>query len=174
MERITHTLACGALLAMATVCACTPNGASLTLINHSAKENKVSIDEQPYSVRPGGFVNLSHLKGGIHYIKIGNAPVQPITLLPQRTTAVDLTGDSCYVVVNFTPQYDQSGSTTVLVEERFKRQPIFTTNDSMTVPYGEVLPHKVDVGSQVRRLHPVDCSIIEVDRAILEAIARLP
>ncbi len=161
------------LLAMTTLCACTPRAATLTLVNHGAKDSKVSVDEQPYTVRSSGFVNLPRLKGGEHYIKLGNAPVQTITLTPQRTTVLDLTSDSCYVVVNFTPQYEQ-GEHSVTIEERFKRQPIFTTHDSMTVAYGDPLPHKVDVGTQVRRLHPIDCSIIEVDRAILEAVARLP
>lgn len=162
------------LLVIAVFAACTPNAATLTLVNHSQKEAKVHVDEQPHTVRAGGFVTLAKLKGGTHYVKVGNTPVQTITLEPRRTTVMDLEGDGCYIVANFTPQYVQENGGTVEIEERFKKQPLFTTHDAMTVPYGDPLPRKVDVGVTVRRLHAVDCSIIEVDRAITEAVSRLP
>lgn len=159
---------------MTALLACAPNAATLTLVNHSDKDAKVHVNEQPYTVRAGGFVNLTTLKGGVHYVKMGNTPVQTITLDPQRTTVMDLAGDGCYVVANYTPQYTQVSGGTIVIDERFKKQPVFTTRDAMLVPYGDPLPRKVDVGIAVRRLHTVDCSIIEVDRAIIEAVARLP
>lgn len=162
------------VIALLFACACTPNAATLTLVNHGAKDFKVNIDEQPQTVRAGGFVNISHLKAGDHFVKISNAPVQTISLTPKLTTVMDLSGDGCYVVVNFTPQYEYQHGGTIIIEERFKKQPLFTTREAMSVPYGDTLPRKVDVGIKVRRLHSVDCSIIEVDRAILEAVSRLP
>lgn len=154
--------------------ACSPNGATLTLINHTAKEIKVMVDERPSIVRAGGFVNLSSQKSGRHFVKIGNAPTLPLVLEARRTTVLDLAGDGCYVVADFTPQYEKEIGGEIIVEERFKKQPIFTTHDAMRVAYGEPLPRKVDVGNKVRRLHAIDCSMIEVDRAILEAVSRLP
>lgn len=161
-------------IALLFVFACAPNRATLTLINHSTKDAKIHVDERPHTVRAGGFVNLTGLKGGTHYIKLGTAPLQTITLTPKRTTIMDLSGDGCFVVANYTQQYIQDSGGTLVIDERFKRQPVFTTRDTMTAPYGDPLPRKVDVGIKVRRLHPVDCSIIEVDRAILEAVSRLP
>ncbi len=171
MGRITH---CLAALALAALCACTPNAATLTFVNHGAKEIKVNIDEHPHIVRAGGFLNLSAMRPGDHFVKIANAPVQTVRLTPRLTTVIDIEGDGCYVVANFTPQYEQDLGGAVIIEERFKKQPMFTTHESMQVPYGFALPRKVDVGVKVRRLHSVDCSIIGVDRAILEAISRLP
>jgi hypothetical protein len=163
-----------ALLIVILWVACTPNAATFTLVNHSSKDAKVHVDERPYTVRASGFVNLTTLKGGTHYIKVGNAPVQTMILEPRRTTVMDLEGDGCYVVANYTPQYAQQSGGMITIDERFKKQPVFTTRDAMIVPYGDPLPSKVDVGAVVRRLHSVDCSIIEVDRAIIEAVARLP
>lgn len=162
------------VIVMIMLSACTPNAATLTLVNHGAKDFKVNIDEQPQTVRAGGFVNLASLKPGDHFVKVANAPVQTITLTPKLTTVMDLSGDGCYVVVNFTPQYEQQHGGAIIIEERFKKQPVFTTREAMSVSYGDTLPRKVDVGVKVRRLHSVDCSIIEVDRAILEAVSRLP
>lgn len=162
------------VIALFFACACTPNAATLTLVNHGAKDIKVNIDEHPQTVRAGGFVNLESLRAGDHFIKIANAPVQTVSLTPRLTTVMDIEGNSCYVVVNFTPQYEQDSGGAAVIEDRFKKQPIFTTREAMQVPYGHPLPRKVDVGIKVRRLHPIDCSIIEVDRAILEAVSRLP
>lgn len=167
-------LDCFAALAMTALIACTPNAATLTLVNHSAKDIKVNIDERPQHVRAGGFVNFTSIRAGDHFIKVANAPVQTLTLAPRLTTVIDLSGDGCYVVANFSPQYEQNSGGTIIIEERFKKQPIFTACDAMLVPYGDTLPRKVDIGVKVRRLHSVDCSIIEVDRAILEAVSRLP
>lgn len=162
------------LFVIAVFVACTPNAAPFTVVNHSQKDAKIYVDEQPHTVRAGGFVNLAKFKGGTHYVKVDNTPVQTITLEARRTTVMDIVGDGCYVVANYTPQYTQESGGTITIDERFKKQPLFTTRDTMTVPYGDPLPRKVDVGVTVRRLHAVDCSIVEVDRAIIEAVARLP
>lgn len=156
------------------VAACTPNAATLTLINHTTKAIKVTVDELPSTVRASGFVNLASLKPGRHFVKIDNAPTQPLMVTPRRTTVLDLAGDGCYIVADFTPQYENQSGDLVIVEERFKKQPLFTTREALTVPYGDALPRKVDVGTKVRRLHAIDCSMIEVDRAILETVSRLP
>lgn len=162
------------LLVLLVASACTPNAATLTLVNNSTKDIKVNIDEHPQPVRAGGFANLTTLRPGDHFIKVANAPVQTITLTPRLTTVIDLSGDGCFVVANFSPQYEQTTGGAIIIEERFKKQPMFTTRDAMLVPYGDTLPRKVDVGVKVRRLHAVDCSIIEADRGILEAVSRLP
>lgn len=168
------TLVCFAALAMTALMACTSSSATLTLVNSGPQDIKINVDEKPHTVRAGGFVNVTGLKGGDHYIKVANAPVQTVALSSRRSTVMDLSGEGCYVVVNFTPQYEPDAGGEIGIEERFKKQPLFTPQEAMTVPYGDPLPRKVDVGSMVRRLHAIDCSVIEVDRAILEAVSRLP
>lgn len=165
---------CFAALAITTLVACTPNAASLTIVNPGTTDVKIGVDERPYKLVAGSFLNLQGIKPGQHYVKVANSPVQPITLEPKKTTVMDVTGSGCYVVANFTPQYALPSGGTVIIEERFKKQPLFTIHTPLTVRYGETLPRKVDVGSTIYRLHAVDCSIIEVDRAILEAISQLP
>lgn len=154
--------------------ACSSSSATLTIVNSGPQDIKVNMDEKPHTVRAGGFVNVAGLKGGDHYIKVANAPVQTVALSSRRSTVMDIEGEGCYVVVNFTPQYEPAAGGEIMIEERFKKQPLFTPQEAMTVPYGDPLPRKVDVGSTVRRLHAIDCSVIEVDRAILEAVSRLP
>ncbi|PIR21321.1 MAG: hypothetical protein COV45_00825 [Deltaproteobacteria bacterium CG11_big_fil_rev_8_21_14_0_20_47_16] len=154
--------------------ACTPNAATLTLINHSPTDIKVSLDERSRKINAGTFINLQSLKPGPHYVKVANTPIETVTLEPKRTTVLDIVGDGCYAVIDYTPQYDSKLGGEVIIEERFKKQPSFTTRNPMTTPFGEPLPHKVDTGKHVRRLQSIDCSIITVDRAIIEAVSRLP
>lgn len=154
--------------------ACSSSSATFTIVNSGPQDIKVNVDEKPHTVRAGGFVNVAGLKAGDHYIKVANAPVQTVALSRRRSTVMDLSGEGCYVVVNFTPQYEPDAGGTILIEERFKKQPLFTPQEAMTVPYSELLPRKVDVGTPVRRLHAIDCSVIEVDLAIIEAVSRLP
>lgn len=146
------------------------------LINSTAKDLRMNVDERPYPIKAGAHATLKHLKPGIHYVKQGHTQLQTITTPPNRTTVIDLGGDGCYAVIDYTPQYNDTkaapSAPTIIIEERFKKQPLFTTRNPMTVAYQKPLPPKIDIGRQVRRLMPLDCSIIEVDSAIIEAVAR--
>ena len=114
------------------------------------------------------------MKKGSHQVQIGTDAPMTVDIQKKRSTLIDLGGDNCFIVADFTDQYGESGTGTVKVLEKFMNKNVFTTSEKVTAQLSEPLPEGVGSHKTITRIHRVDCTWIDNDQAIVDAIANLP
>lgn len=147
----------------------------LTVVNQGSEPLKGTFNEEPMTVKPSKAWARKEVPQGEHELVIEGAkePIK-VTITPDLTTVVDPIGKSCYVVVDYRNQYGLGSSGEIKIVERIKAQKVFTPAKSLLVPFGRKLPSKVAEGTPVRRLHAVDCAIVEDAERIAAEITRIP
>lgn len=157
-----------------TLCSCGVGRGTLTIVNATLEAANIGIDGKNIVVAPAQHFTQKGLKAGPHQVKIGAKPPLAAGIGKQKTTIVDIGGDNCFVVADYADQYGEKGTGMVKVIEKFSKQKAFTTTVSITADLGEELPQKVHGQKMVTRIHRVDCSWMDNDQAIIDAIANLP
>jgi len=146
----------------------------LTVINPTLEAKKISIDGKTIVVAPEQHFTQKGMKKGKHQIQIGSNVPMNIEIQKKRSTLIDLGGDNCFVVADYTDQYGESGTGSVKVVEKFVNEKSFTTSGKVTSQLSEPLPEGVGGHKTITRIHRVDCAWIDNDQAIIDAIANLP
>lgn len=153
---------------------CGKSTGNLTIVNTTLESAKVSFDGKDIALQSEQHYTHKGIKPGIYILKIGANPPLKIEIKKNKTTLVDLSGKGCFAVADYSAQYDEKGDGTVKVKEKFINKKSFITSDRLTAELGEQLPANVKHNENIYRLHRIDCSWIDNDQAIIDAIANLP
>lgn len=163
------------LSAVGVLSACSTPVGDLTIVNNTEQELKVTLGKERLAIKPKGWRGVPELKVGEHSLTIdGTAEPLKITITEQRSTFVDPSAQSCYVVADYRHQYGPNAKGEVLVTETFKQQRSFTPKESLLVPYARKLPTQIPEGSAARRVHQVPCDIVDDPAKVAEQLLRVP
>ena len=153
---------------------CGGNRGTITIVNTTLKSINVTLDKKDIVLQSEQHYTQKGMKPGIYFVKFGDTPPIKVETKKKKTTVVDVTSDNCFVVADYSSQYDEKSDGLVKVVEKFVNQKTFTPSEKLISQLGEQLPEKVNHDKKITRLHRVDCSWIDNDQAIVDAIANLP
>jgi hypothetical protein len=153
---------------------CGGNVGTLTIVNTTLKSVHIGLDEKDIALQSEQHYTQKGMKSGTYFVRVGKEEPIKIEVKKKKTTVVDISGDSCFAVADYTKQYNKKEDGTIKVLEKFVNKKSFTPSLSLTAELGEHLPATVHNKDDITRLHRVDCSWIDNDQAIIDAIANLP
>lgn len=173
MKRILGS-SCLIAAALAACCGCGENIGTLTIVNTTLETANIGFNNKNFILPPEQHLIQKGLKPGSYDVRLGTEPRIKIDVQKKRATVLDIGENNCFIVADYTDQYGAGGTGGIKVVEKFVNQKNFTTAGKITSLLGEQLPHGVTGHKQITRLHRVDCSWINNDQAIVDAIANLP
>jgi len=153
---------------------CGPNTGTITITNPILETANVTFNGKSVALAPEQHFTQKNLKFGEYEVKIGTTPPLKVKIEKGKTTLVDIGGDNCFAVADYTGQYGEGASGDIKILEKFVNETVLTTKSKVTTQLGEQLPQNMKGHKQVIRLHRIDCSWIDNDQAIIDAIANLP
>lgn len=153
---------------------CTANKGTLTVTNPTLETKNIFFNDRTIAIAPEQHFTQKGLSSGNYEVIIGKDDTRAIEIKKGRTTVIDIGGDNCFVVVDYKDQYDEKGNGRPKVMEKFVNKPVFITNLKVTSELGEKLPETTHRHKEITRIHRVDCSWIDNNEAIVDAISNLP
>lgn len=156
------------------ICACGSNKGSITIINASIQPVSIILDDREYEVAPEQHLTKKGLSAGSHNVRAGADRIYTPEVKKGRSTIIDLEGNNCFVVADYSGQYGEEGTGTVKVVEKFINRSVITPETKLTSDLGEKLPQNRTGKREITRFHKVDCKWIDNDQAIIDAISNLP
>ncbi len=152
---------------------CNKATGALTIVNNGSAPLTGTFDKETITIEPAQWIAREKIPEGEPTLTL-DRETKSITITKNLTTVIEPTAQSCFVVVDFGPQYGEHPSPDIVIVERYKNKKSFTTEKELAVPYGAKLPKAIPEGQPARRLHSIDCAIIHDEPQIVSALARLP
>ena len=153
---------------------CQSNTGTVTITNPTLAGIKINFMGKDFELAPEKHFTQKGIKSGTYSLAINGKEQLTIPVNKGKTTIVDTGGDNCFVVADYTSQYGKDGSGSVKVIEKHFNQKYFVPEEKITAGLGEKLPQNQGNFKKVTRIHRVDCSWIDNDQAIIDAISNLP
>lgn len=173
-KKISRCAVLGAVALSVLCSSCGGNKGTFTIVNATLESAMVNFNGKDIVLESQKHFTQKGLKPSTYSVKVGKDSPLNVEIAKKKTTLVDLGGDNCFVIADYTNQYDEKGDGAIKVVEKFVNQKTFTTSRKLTADLGEQLPEVVHHNEKIFRLHRVDCSWIDNDQAIVDAIANLP
>lgn len=155
------------------LCSCSSKG-TITIINTNLDKDRVVFNEKNIALSSEQHFTQKNLEKGIYKLKINDTPEMDISINKNQTTVVDISGDNCFVVADYTDQYGSKGTGHIKILDKFINKKVFSVKQNLSAELGEPLPQEVKGNKNITRLHRIDCAWINDDETIIDALSNLP
>jgi len=153
---------------------CGSSTGTITVVNPTLKTEEIVFDGKSIKLTPDDHFTQKGLKPSTYDLKIGTTPPMKVELKRGRTTLVDIAGENCFIVADYTDQYGDKGKGDIKIIEKHINKTVITTKAKITANLGEELPNNTKGHRKITRIHRIDCAWIDNNQAIIDAIANLP